>query len=490
MYRLGKLLITLCIVSIFFLAFAFADVPGLMSYQGILKDSEGDPVSTVTTIIITIYDDATASDPANIKWQETHLVTPDENGLFTAILGQGVVPIAITDDVFDSPDRWLGVQIQGDDEQTPRTRIVASAYSHRVSTVDGSSGGTISGDVSIASDLAVDGDLNATGKATIGTGHTNTGAASFVVGENNTASGANSTITGGANNVASGEQGTIGGGTSNEASGLQSTIAGGYAGNANGESSAIGGGWHNTANGAVAVVSGGEQNTAQGNYSTVGGGFQNMAYGFYSTVPGGQNNYAGGFASFAAGLRAKANHHGVFVWGDNTDADFNSTADNQFIVRASGGVGIGTNNPTSALHVVGEAKCEVGGVEFYMVPQGAIIMWSGSLASIPSGWVLCDGTNGTPDLRNRFIYGADTGEDPGGTGGSATIPAHNHSVDIAPFSTSATSWTWYGAPLAGVSEIADYRHTHTVDPPATFTNTQPEASNIPPYYKLAFIMKL
>ncbi len=59
------------------------------------------------------------------------------------------------------------------------------------------------------------------------------------------------------------------------------------------------------------------------------------------------------------------------------------------------------------------------------VPSGVIVMWSGTLATIPDGWALCDGTNGTPDLRARFILGASAGQNPGGTGGSSS---HSHSI--------------------------------------------------------------
>jgi len=77
-----------------------------------------------------------------------------------------------------------------------------------------------------------------------------------------------------------------------------------------------------------------------------------------------------------------------------------------------GNVGIGTNNPgTDKLAVNGNVRVDgaieavSGGVSFFMVPRRAIIMWSGLLSEIPPGWALCDGTNGTPNLRNRFIYG-------------------------------------------------------------------------------------
>lgn len=64
-------------------------------------------------------------------------------------------------------------------------------------------------------------------------------------------------------------------------------------------------------------------------------------------------------------------------------------------------------------------------------PAGGIILWSGSVASIPSGWVLCDGLNGTPNLTDRFVIGAGSSYAVGATGGSATItdvPAHSHGV--------------------------------------------------------------
>jgi hypothetical protein len=74
-------------------------------------------------------------------------------------------------------------------------------------------------------------------------------------------------------------------------------------------------------------------------------------------VAGGNGNIAAGLNSFAAGFRAQANHNNTFVWADSTFADFASTAANQFLIRASGGVGINTNNPAGyALNVAGTAS--------------------------------------------------------------------------------------------------------------------------------------
>jgi microcystin-dependent protein len=90
----------------------------------------------------------------------------------------------------------------------------------------------------------------------------------------------------------------------------------------------------------------------------------------------------------------------------------------------------------------------------YAVPQGAIIMWSGSFASIPSGWALCNGANGTPNLTNQFILGATVTSDVGVTGGSNThtlsvseLPSHTHtgSTDAA---APALTFTGTGATIS------------------------------------------
>jgi hypothetical protein len=77
----------------------------------------------------------------------------------------------------------------------------------------------------------------------------------------------------------------------------------------------------------------------------VSGGEYNTIVGDYGTIPGGLSNSVVGFYSLAAGRQAKANHQGSFVWADSDSSDFASTANDQFNIRARGGVRISDNTP-------------------------------------------------------------------------------------------------------------------------------------------------
>jgi hypothetical protein len=108
----------------------------------------------------------------------------------------------------------------------------------------------------------------------------------------------------------------------------------------------IGGGESNWVQTAAffSTIGGGESNWIQtaASFSTIGGGRFNNASGAASTVPGGSNNAASGNYSFAAGQQARALHQGAFVWADSQDAPFASTANDQFNVRAAGGMHLET----------------------------------------------------------------------------------------------------------------------------------------------------
>ena len=150
---------------------------------------------------------------------------------------------------------------------------------------------------------------------------------------------------------------------------------------------------------------------------------------------------------------------------------------------------------------------------------GMIMMWSGTIATIPSGWLLCDGTSGTPDLRNKFIIGANA--DDGGaaktsvtgsatqTGGSkdAIVVSHTHTASVTdPGHLHATKGTQsasnglsesrptnFGAGNSLESDDSFNRNTKTATTGITVSNSTTGSSgtnaNLPPYYALAFIQK-
>ena len=176
--------------------------------------------------------------------------------------------------------------------------------------------------------------------------------------------------------------GTVGGGEANTARAEGATVAGGEGNIASGIDATVGGGRNNTASGNYdTTVGGGANNSASGDYATVGGGNDNTASGMEAMVPGGYDNVAGGINSFAAGQLAQATNNGTFVWADGAQAGFfNSTANNQFLIHAQGGVGINTNNPRATLDVNGSLRINSGTV-FTNLQAGQAQMAGGSSTS-------------------------------------------------------------------------------------------------------------
>jgi len=129
------------------------------------------------------------------------------------------------------------------------------------------------------------------------------------------------------------------------------------------------------------------------------------------------------------------------------------------------------------------------------IPSGLIAIWSGSTGSIPSGWLICDGTSGTPDLRSSFIIGAGSTYSVGQTGGSADaiVVSHTHTVTDPGHKHNTTS-TGSGALINASANGATGASTSTTDTATTgitlqTAGTSGTGANLPPYYALAFIMK-
>lgn len=360
------------------LASANAAVPGEMIVQGRVTDSTGVPLPAGYKVFgFVIYDTET---DGTVLWAESQTLTTDADGLWTARIGT-VTPI--TPAVLDGSVRWLEIYVEVDPEPAvtlPRVPLVTNAYSIRVGTIDGATGGVV------------------TGSVVTGQGHTVSGANVFVAGESNVIDGDHASIAGGLDNIAIGPGSFIGGGHQNEAGnasvgygfvgsgennfaglesavgsgrynqaedasfvggglsnkslGVQSGIVSGHGNNASALGAFVGGGFWNKARGDYSVVCGGgryeprdsnlalgpisfvgggslnfatgdhsaivggEDNLASGQLSAVSGGLSNRAVGLYSSVPGGYNNLANDTGSMAAGTFAICSHPHTFVWGD------------------------------------------------------------------------------------------------------------------------------------------------------------------------------
>lgn len=108
---------------------------------------------------------------------------------------------------------------------------------------------------------------------------------------------------------------------------------------------------------------------------------------------------------------------------------------------------------------------------------GVIAIWNGSIATIPSGWALCDGSLGTPDLRDRFLQGAGGALAPDDVGGTATHD-HDFTSDLHNHTLLA------GAVLEAGAVISDVTNNVAV------TGTTDTASSDPPFHALAYIMRV
>jgi microcystin-dependent protein len=153
------------------------------------------------------------------------------------------------------------------------------------------------------------------------------------------------------------------------------------------------------------------------------------------------------------------------------------------------------------------------------IPNGVIVMWSGSINNIPAGWALCDGNNGTPNLSEKFVMATVSDTEIKQTGGSDThshiytgVPEHNHAVfasdpndaginflhrgDVPetppPCGGGVCEETWCYECIYELSEAYPVRESKNVntDPSGVSNPSTQPANSLPPYYKLAYIMKI
>lgn len=204
---------------------------------------------------------------------------------------------------------------------------------------------------------------------------------------------------------------------------------------------------------------------------------------------------------------------GKIIKGSEFDTEFNNlqTAVNTKADIASPAL---TGVPTAPTATAGTNTTQLATTAFVRtavtalnsVPSGLIAMWSGTIATIPTGWLLCNGTSGTPDLRNRFVIGAHS--DTSGiayttitgantqTGGSkdAIVVSHTHSVTQSAHSHTVPYAA--GDAIGGSGATPAYRGSGTSSTSSTSitlsinnTGSSGTDANLVPYYALAYIMK-
>ena len=166
-----------------------------------------------------------------------------------------------------------------------------------------------------------------------------------------------------------------------------------------------------------------------------------------------------------------------------------------------------TGVPTAPTAAAGTNTTQIATTAFVqtVIPSGVIVMWSGSIATIPSGWLLCNGSSGTPDLRDRFVVGAGSTYAVGATGGSADaiVVSHTHTATstdsghthnaITQTNGGSSAGTQYTNSFSGsvdtTSTLMIQTGTANVTTSIASAGVSGTGANLPPYYALAYIMK-
>jgi len=382
------------------------------TYQGRLNSGSA-PAAGIYDLRFAVYDSLNAGTQQGGLL--TNSATAVSNGLFTVTLDFG--------NQFPGANRWLeiGVRTNGSGAFTtlaPRQPLTPTPYAVTAANFSGTlAPSQLPATVVVNTGMATGLNSTALGIATTASGSYSTalgffstasGGASTALGNSTKASGSDSTALG-IDTTASGDystaMGRLSSATNNEATAMGfSTLAGGFASSAMGENS-IANGYVSTAMGSSTTASGvyatamGYNTVASGSYSTALGryttaanddatamGLGSIASGWDTTAMG-TYTVASGHYSMAAGFYSQATNQGDFVWADSTSTTpFASTANDQFLIRAAGGVGIGTANPQGSLHVYSANNPTVariqssgtpgfGRLEFVSNPQGDVNEW-------------------------------------------------------------------------------------------------------------------
>ena len=216
--------------------------------------------------------------------------------------------------------------------------------------------------------------------------------------------------------------------------------------------------------------------------------------------------------NFTAKDSLPTGNSGKIVKGTEIDTEFTAIA-SAISSKADSNSPTFTGTPAAPTASAGTNNTQIATTAFVTTaitasfPIGGIILWSGSILTIPSGWYLCDGNNGTPNLTDRFVVGAGSSYAVAATGGSkdAIVVSHTHTATTTSTQAAHTHtydrFTHGGPADTVVGSQVDVSATYTTEttssaqPAITSTTTVASTgssgtnANLPPYYALAYIMK-
>ena len=209
--------------------------------------------------------------------------------------------------------------------------------------------------------------------------------------------------------------------------------------------------------------------------------------------------------NFAAKDSLSTGNPAKVIKGTEIDAEYTAIA-SAISSKADSNSPTLTGTPLAPTASSGTNTTQIATTAFVLangVPSGMIALWSGSVASVPSGWYLCNGSNGTPDLRDRFVVGAGSTYAVAATGGSANaiVVSHTHTATVTDSGhthTVAVSTSYTGAdnPSGDTRQLQVAGGATTTASAVTgisvansTTGSSGTNANLPPYYALAYIMK-
>jgi len=197
----------------------------------------------------------------------------------------------------------------------------------------------------------------------------------------------------------------------------------------------------------------------------------------------------------------------INISGDITGSSFSGSGANLTDIPDSAIAALTASKLTGALPAISGAN--LTGIEAFV--QGMIILWYGNTGNVPNGFALCDGNNGTPDLRNRFVVGAGDTYNPDSTGGSSSVtlsesqlPSHTHTASVTdPGHVHTTSFDnkkyfpgggstsiGYGGAGGYPADVFSMNSQSTgISVSNSSTGSGASIENRPPYYALCYIMK-